>query len=96
MFLSQATQKMNSVQFSTATVTIDVLVKSLNPPEFQRSEYIGTVTGVGNMAVDPKNEPLQILATDDDYAAVGVKHRFQTLLFPNISIIVFLWCDQPG
>lgn len=76
MFLSQATQKINSVQLSTTTVTIDVLVKSLNPPRFQKPEYEGTVTGVGNMAIDSMNEPLQILATDDDYTAVGVKHRF--------------------
>lgn len=75
VFLSQAAQKMNSYQFATTTVTFSVQVKSLHPPQFQRPQYNGTITGVGKMAVDQNNkdEPLLILATDADYAATGVK-----------------------
>lgn len=75
VFLSQAAQRKNSFQVSTTTVTIRVLVKSLHPPKFQSSEYKGVVSAVGTMAVDLNNKesPLRIIATDDDYAATGVK-----------------------
>uniref|UniRef100_A0A8C4EVH0 Cadherin domain-containing protein n=2 Tax=Dicentrarchus labrax TaxID=13489 RepID=A0A8C4EVH0_DICLA len=68
-----AAQKKNSYQFASTPVTISVQVKSLHPPRFQRSQYEGVVTAVGEMAVDPKNkdEPLKILATDDDYVVTG-------------------------
>ncbi|KAM8750382.1 cadherin-related family member 5 isoform 2-T2 [Acanthopagrus schlegelii] len=68
-----AAQRINSFQVSTTTVTINVLVKSLHPPKFQSSEYKGVVSAVGTMAVDLNNKesPLQIIATDDDYAATG-------------------------
>ncbi|KAI3370584.1 hypothetical protein L3Q82_007152 [Scortum barcoo] len=68
-----AAQKVNAYQFATTTVTIDVQVESLHRPQFQRSQYDGVVSTVGTMAVDPKNkdEPLVILATDDDYASTG-------------------------
>lgn len=76
VFLSQAAQQINTFQFSTTTVTVSVQVKSLHPPQFQRPEYEGVITAVGVMATDPtnKDEPLRILATDEDYAATGVKH----------------------
>ncbi|XP_037622865.1 cadherin-related family member 5 [Sebastes umbrosus] len=68
-----AAQEINSYQFATTTVTVSVQVKSLHHPQFQKSQYEGVITAVGMMAMDPKNmdEPLQILATDDDYAATG-------------------------
>ncbi|XP_029289274.1 cadherin-related family member 5-like [Cottoperca gobio] len=68
-----AAQKMNIYQFSTTSVTISVQVKSLHPPKFQRPQYEGVIAAVGLMAMDPKNkdEPLRILATDDDYTATG-------------------------
>ncbi|XP_030280722.1 cadherin-related family member 5 isoform X2 [Sparus aurata] len=68
-----AAQRVSSFQFSTTTVTISVLVKSLHPPQFQSSEYKAVVTAVGTMAVDLNNKevPLRIIATDDDYAATG-------------------------
>ncbi|XP_035520306.1 cadherin-related family member 5 isoform X3 [Morone saxatilis] len=68
-----AAQKKNSYQFASTPLTISVRVKSLHPPRFQRSQYEGVVTAVGEMAVDPKNkdEPLKILATDDDYIVTG-------------------------
>ncbi|XP_042352542.1 cadherin-related family member 5 [Plectropomus leopardus] len=68
-----AAQKRNIYQFSTTTVTVSVQVKSLHHPQFQKPLYEGVVTAVGVMAVDPtnKDEPLRILATDDDYAATG-------------------------
>lgn len=74
-FLSQASQKINTFQFSSTSVTIDVLVESLHLPTFQNPRYQGTVTGVGNMAMDMKNEPLVFLATDADYAATGVNQQ---------------------
>ncbi|XP_070686551.1 cadherin-related family member 5 [Pempheris klunzingeri] len=68
-----AAQKRSSYQFATTTVTISVQMKSLHPPQFQRPQYEAVVTGVGTMAMDPKNKdkPLQIIATDDDYMATG-------------------------
>ncbi|XP_026168289.1 cadherin-related family member 5 [Mastacembelus armatus] len=68
-----ASQKTNSYQFATTTVTISVQVKSLHRPKFQRPQYEGILTAVGVMAMDLKNkdEPLRILATDDDYTATG-------------------------
>jgi len=75
IFHTQAAQSINSHQYATTTVMISVLVKSLHPPQFQRLQYEALVTSVGNMAMDLTNtdEPLQILATDEDYAAIGVK-----------------------
>ncbi|XP_056906968.1 cadherin-related family member 5-like isoform X3 [Takifugu flavidus] len=66
-----AAQKINTIQVSSTSVTINVLVESLHLPTFQSPRYQGTVTGVGIMAMDMKNEPLQFLATDADYAATG-------------------------
>ncbi|XP_070764242.1 cadherin-related family member 5 [Enoplosus armatus] len=68
-----AAQRRNSYQFATTTVTVNVQVKSLHLPRFQRPQYEGVITAVGAMAMDLKNkdEPLQIVATDDDYAATG-------------------------
>ncbi|XP_037307169.2 cadherin-related family member 5 isoform X4 [Pungitius pungitius] len=65
-----AVQKTNSYQFATTSVTISVQVKSLHQPEFQRLQYEGVVSGVGVMATElnTKDEPLRILATDDDYS----------------------------
>lgn len=73
-FSPQAAQKINTHQFATTTVTFSVLVKTLHPPRFQKPLYEGIITEVGQMAMDLKNkdEPLQILATDDDYG-IGVK-----------------------
>ncbi|KAE8296633.1 Cadherin-related family member 5 [Larimichthys crocea] len=64
-----ATQRDNN-KFTTTTVTISVQVKSLHPPKFQKSQYEGIISAVGKMAMDPNNkdQPLIILATDDDYA----------------------------
>lgn len=75
VFLSQATQRDNN-KFTTTTVTISVQVKSLHPPKFQKSQYEGIISAVGKMAMDPNNkdQPLIILATDDDYAGTEVKH----------------------
>lgn len=55
---------------------------SLHPPQFQSPQYEGIVTEVGKMAMDQKNKdkPLQIIATDADYAATGVKHWFHALI----------------
>ncbi|KAK5866858.1 hypothetical protein PBY51_011399 [Eleginops maclovinus] len=68
-----ARQMTNAYQSSSTSVTISVHVKSLHPPQFQRPEYRGVVSAVGMMAMDPdnKDQPLRIIATDDDYAATG-------------------------
>ncbi|XP_031135600.1 cadherin-related family member 5 isoform X2 [Sander lucioperca] len=68
-----AAQRTNSYQFATTSVTVSVQVKSLHPPKFQSPQYEGIITAVGVMAMDPKNkdQPLRILATDDDYNATG-------------------------
>lgn len=72
-------------QYALAPVTITVKRKSLHPPRFQKTRYEAVVTGVGVMAMDANNkdEPLQIIATDDDYAATGVEHlHFYTVYTP--------------
>ncbi|XP_034736123.1 cadherin-related family member 5 isoform X2 [Etheostoma cragini] len=68
-----AAQRTNSYQFATTSVTVNVQVKSLHPPKFQSPQYEGVITAVGIMAMDPNNkdQPLRILATDDDYTATG-------------------------
>uniref|UniRef100_A0A8C5I013 Cadherin-related family member 5-like n=1 Tax=Gouania willdenowi TaxID=441366 RepID=A0A8C5I013_GOUWI len=66
-----ASQKNNSHQFSTTTVTIRIHVESLHKPRFQRRSYHAVVSAVGTMALDPTNDdmPLQIIAVDEDYNA---------------------------
>uniref|UniRef100_UPI003AAE84F0 cadherin-related family member 5 n=1 Tax=Centroberyx gerrardi TaxID=166262 RepID=UPI003AAE84F0 len=68
-----ATQKTNRFQFATTRVTIKVLVKSLNPPKFEKEQYGGFVSEVGVMVLDSNNtnEPLVIQAKDDDFAVTG-------------------------
>ncbi|XP_039470424.1 cadherin-related family member 5 isoform X2 [Oreochromis aureus] len=68
-----ASQKVNTHQFATTTITISVQVKSLHPPKFQKDQYGGVISSVGTMAMDLTNKdtPLQIIATDDDYAATA-------------------------
>uniref|UniRef100_A0AAX7U193 Cadherin domain-containing protein n=1 Tax=Astatotilapia calliptera TaxID=8154 RepID=A0AAX7U193_ASTCA len=68
-----ASQKVNTHQFATTTITISVQVKSLHPPKFQKDHYEGVISSVGAMAMDLTNKdtPLQIIATDEDYAATA-------------------------
>ncbi|KAM4554489.1 uncharacterized protein V3H82_018718 [Fundulus diaphanus] len=68
-----AAQKINPHQFATTSVTISVLVKSLHAPKFQKPQYEGLIASVGSMALDltNKDQPLQILATDQDYSGTG-------------------------
>ncbi|XP_056138199.1 cadherin-related family member 5-like isoform X2 [Lampris incognitus] len=65
-----ASQMMNSFQFATTMVTIKVLPKSLHPPQFERKQYDGFVSGVGIMVLDLNNktQPLWIKAKDEDFA----------------------------
>ncbi|XP_014194258.1 cadherin-related family member 5 isoform X2 [Haplochromis burtoni] len=68
-----ASQKVNTHQFATTTITISVHVESLHPPKFQKDQYEGVISSVGAMAIDLTNKdtPLQIIATDDDYTATA-------------------------
>ncbi|XP_031717697.1 cadherin-related family member 5 isoform X1 [Anarrhichthys ocellatus] len=98
-----AAQKTNSFQFATTTVTVNVQVKSLHHPQFQRPQYNGVITGVGIMAMDlkAKDEPLRILATDDDYMATGGINPHITYSFDghsDVSIVggyLFMTTDLP-
>lgn len=76
MFPTQAAQTKNTHQFATTTVTFRVQVHSLHAPEFQKALYEGLITSVGSMAMDltNKDQPLQIIATDEDYIGAGVNH----------------------
>ncbi|XP_040894883.1 cadherin-related family member 5 [Toxotes jaculatrix] len=99
-----AAQKSNIYQFATTTVTISVQVKSLHPPQFQEPQYEGVITSVGSMAIDLKNkdQPLRILATDDDYNATGGLNPHITYSFDgnsDFSIIngyLFMTKDLPN
>ncbi|XP_067447056.1 cadherin-related family member 5 isoform X3 [Thunnus thynnus] len=64
-----AAQKRNSYQFATTSVTLDVKVKTNHPPKFQKLSYEGVVSSVGTMVMDLKDEPLFIIALDEDYNA---------------------------
>ncbi|XP_037538427.1 cadherin-related family member 5 [Nematolebias whitei] len=67
-----AAQRTNVHQFTTTSLTISVQVESLHAPQFQRPQYEALITSKGSMAIDPRNQqPLQILATDQDYASTG-------------------------
>lgn len=81
--LFQAAQKLNNFQFATTTVTISVQQKSLHPPQFETTQYEGLITSVGQMAVNSKNEPLQITAKDEDYVETGVRLQSIALLMTD-------------
>ncbi|KAK5927460.1 hypothetical protein CgunFtcFv8_012616 [Champsocephalus gunnari] len=68
-----AAQSTNLFQSSSTSLSIRVQVKSLHPPQLQRTQYRGIVSAVGSMAIDAENkdQPLRILATDQDYTATG-------------------------
>uniref|UniRef100_A0A096LXA9 Cadherin-related family member 5b n=1 Tax=Poecilia formosa TaxID=48698 RepID=A0A096LXA9_POEFO len=68
-----AAQTKNTHQLATTTVTISVRVTSLHAPEFQKTQYEALITSVGSMAMDltNKDQPLQIIATDEDYIGAG-------------------------
>ncbi|XP_064846000.1 cadherin-related family member 5 isoform X2 [Oncorhynchus masou masou] len=68
-----ALQTPNGDQFATTTVTIVVVKKSVNPPQFEKMEYEGFISadaGVDSMVLESKasNRPLKVQAKDTDYA----------------------------
>ncbi|CAN9499020.1 unnamed protein product [Ophioblennius macclurei] len=69
----RAAQATNSYQFATTTVVITVQVKSLHPPQFESARYEGIIRSAGGMAMNvaDTNNPLRIVATDQDYEAAG-------------------------
>ncbi|XP_077601081.1 cadherin-related family member 5-like isoform X3 [Stigmatopora nigra] len=71
-----AAQTPTSSQFATTSLTISVVVQSNHKPKFERPSYQSVVSSVGAMATDPDNddEPLQIVALDEDYASMEGKN----------------------
>ncbi|XP_069037969.1 cadherin-related family member 5 [Lepisosteus oculatus] len=68
-----AFQTKNPNQFSTTSVVIDVVMKTLNPPEFEKPRYNGFISSdsdVGSMVLEEgfSARPLKVLATDADFA----------------------------
>ncbi|XP_031689027.1 cadherin-related family member 5 isoform X2 [Oncorhynchus kisutch] len=68
-----ALQTSNGDQFATTTVTIVVVKKSVNPPQFEKMEYEGFISAdadVDSMVLESKasNRPLKVQAKDTDYA----------------------------
>ncbi|XP_038136396.1 cadherin-related family member 5-like [Cyprinodon tularosa] len=98
-----ATQKINTNQFATTTVTISVLVKSLHSPKFEKPLYEGLISSVGSMAMDRNNkdQPLRVSALDEDYAGTGgvnpnIKYSVQgNSDFEFFGDVLFLIKDQP-
>nr|XP_057930741.1 cadherin-related family member 5 [Doryrhamphus excisus] len=98
-----AAQTPSSSQFTTTSLTISVQVKSLHRPQFQRLQYEGVVSSVGAMATDPanKDEPLRLIALDEDYAAAGginphmVYHIKGSDDFTIINSYLFMTKDLP-
>ncbi|XP_033824473.1 cadherin-related family member 5-like isoform X1 [Periophthalmus magnuspinnatus] len=68
-----ATQAVNSHQFATTSVMINVLASNLHPPQFEKELYDAVVTGVGTIAMDAAdtNNVVKILAKDEDYTPAG-------------------------
>ncbi|KAJ0029326.1 hypothetical protein NQD34_004323 [Periophthalmus magnuspinnatus] len=68
-----ATQAVNSHQFATTSVMINVLASNLHPPQFEKELYDAVVTGVGTIAMDAAdtNNVVTILAKDEDYTPAG-------------------------
>ncbi|KAM3609005.1 uncharacterized protein V6R79_008363 [Siganus canaliculatus] len=74
-----AVQETNADNYATATVTITVKPKSLHKPTFQKTQYEGTVSGTGPvMELGSPDTPLQIIATDADYDAIGGRSPYIT------------------
>ncbi|KAL2093416.1 hypothetical protein ACEWY4_010728 [Coilia grayii] len=68
-----AFQTVNSDQFSTTTVTFEVLNMTRHPPKFEQDTYEGHISldaGVGSLVLEGKDstKPLQVQATDQDFA----------------------------
>ncbi|XP_068595005.1 cadherin-related family member 5-like [Brachionichthys hirsutus] len=104
ILMVMAAQRLNPYQLATTTVVISVQRKSLHPPRFQKTLYEGVVTGVGVKAVERKNkdQPLLIVATDDDYATTGGLNPHITYLvdghsdFSIISNYLFMTKELPN
>ncbi|XP_028287322.1 cadherin-related family member 5 isoform X1 [Parambassis ranga] len=96
-----AAQKLNNFQFATTTVTISVQQKSLHPPQFEKTQYEGLITSMGQMAVNSKkNEPLQITAKDEDYVGTGglnpyMKYSVNSSDFSTIQGYIFMTKELP-
>ncbi|XP_077374095.1 cadherin-related family member 5-like [Festucalex cinctus] len=98
-----AAQTPSSSQFATTSLTISVQVKSLHKPQFQKPLYRGAVSSVGAMATDPtnKDEPLRIVALDEDYASVeGINPHIAYRIigsddFAIINGYLFMTTDLP-
>ncbi|CAL8355281.1 unnamed protein product [Lota lota] len=95
-----AAQTINTFQFATTTVTIQVVAKSLHPPVFERDAYSGLVSGLGSMVLNQHdNTPLIIRATDEDYSGgVNPDIVYAIIGSSNFSLIgfqLFLTKDSP-
>ncbi|XP_035250850.1 cadherin-related family member 5-like [Anguilla anguilla] len=67
-----ALQFLNSDQFSTTTVTFDVVIRSRNPPQFDKQQYEGFISsdlGPNSLVLEDKSldKPLRVRARDADF-----------------------------
>ncbi|XP_013882136.1 cadherin-related family member 5 isoform X2 [Austrofundulus limnaeus] len=97
-----AAQRINSHQFATTTLTIQVTVKSLHKPKFQHTLYDALITSKGSTALSANdNLPLEILATDEDYSSTGGRNPHITYSvegsdgFSIVGGFLFLTKDLP-
>ncbi|XP_030221448.1 cadherin-related family member 5 isoform X3 [Gadus morhua] len=95
-----AAQIVNSFQFATTTVTIQVVNKSLHEPVFEGAPYSGVVSGLGSMVFkSTDNTPLIIKATDEDFLGGENPYIVYSIIgISNFSIIghnLFLMKDSP-
>ncbi|XP_067091585.1 cadherin-related family member 5 isoform X2 [Osmerus mordax] len=80
-----AMQQVDSDKFATATVTLEVVKKSLNLPMFTQPEYEGFISedaGQGSMVLAGRGSttPLRVLAADKDFAdGVNPDVRYEVL-----------------
>ncbi|XP_062316923.1 cadherin-related family member 5 isoform X1 [Osmerus eperlanus] len=86
-----AMQQVDSDKFATATVTLEVVKKSLNLPTFTLPEYKGFISedaGQGSMVLAGRGSttPLRVLAADKDFAdGVNPDVRYEVLRTTDFS-----------
>ncbi|KAL2088452.1 hypothetical protein ACEWY4_015351 [Coilia grayii] len=88
-----ASQVTNRDQFAIASVTIEVMKKSRNPPRFEKERYeayVYTTSGPDNMVMRDKtsNRPFRVKARDEDFATgtnPDIRYEVQYSSYVNVT-----------
>ncbi|XP_063044257.1 cadherin-related family member 5 isoform X2 [Engraulis encrasicolus] len=88
-----ASQVTNRDQFAIASVTIEVMKKSRNPPRFEKERYeayVYTTSGPDNMVMRDKtsNRPFRVKARDEDFLTgtnPDIRYEVQYSSYVNVT-----------